>query len=190
MFIEFTVGNYRSFRDPVTLSMVAAKLKSKENHVDENNVFTQEGQPPLLTSAAIFGPNASGKSNLIRSTGFDAGFRTPISGRHANLEAALRVDPFRLNRRTAEEPSQFEVAFILDGQRYRYGFEATVQEVIHEWLYTVPKRTEALLFERGPEGIKIGPLFREGRGLEERTRSNALFLRWLPNSMVRKPRRL
>jgi hypothetical protein len=176
MLIEFTVGNYCSFREPVTLSMVAAKLRSQIKSVDENNVFVQQGQPPLLTSAAIFGPNASGKSNLIAALALMRDFVLQ-STEGTQPTGGIRVDPFRLNQRTAEQPSHFEAVFILDGQRYRYGFEATVREVVHEWLYTVPKRTEALLFERGPEGTKLGLSFQtEGRGLMKRTRSNALFL--------------
>ena len=66
MLIEFSVGNYRSFREVVTFSMVAAKLRSKPEELDENNVFRVPGQPDLLTSAAIYGANASGKATLLR----------------------------------------------------------------------------------------------------------------------------
>ena len=64
MLIEFSVGNYRSFKDKVTFSMVAANLVSKDKSLDENNVFVIDKELRLLKSAAIYGANASGKSNL------------------------------------------------------------------------------------------------------------------------------
>jgi len=74
MLIEFTIANYRSFREPATISMVAAKLKAKDERLDRNNVFQVDHQPALLTSAAIFGRNASGKSNLVRALAFMRAF--------------------------------------------------------------------------------------------------------------------
>lgn len=175
MLIEFSVGNFCSFRDRVTLSMVAAKLTSRDKSLDINNVFTLDGQPPLLTSAVVYGANASGKSNLLGAMRFMQNF---VIGSSEGTEATggIGVDPFRLNIRTIQEPSHFEIVFILDGQRYRYGFEATRERVETEWLYTVPKRSESLLFERRQDEVKVGAGFREGRKLADRTRPNALFL--------------
>lgn len=79
-----------------------------------------------------------------------------------------------------EQPSFFEVVFFLDETQYRYGFTATQQQVLSEWLYYIPTKREARLFERERNGerehFSLSSKFREGRGLEERTRSNALFL--------------
>ncbi len=65
MLIGFSVGNYRSFKDVVTLSMVAAEEANDNDELDKNNVFKVNQQFSLLKSAAIYGANASGKSNLI-----------------------------------------------------------------------------------------------------------------------------
>ena len=65
MLIEFSVGNYRSFKDVVTLSMVAADEAADNDELDKNNVFKVNQNFSLLKSAAIYGANASGKSNLI-----------------------------------------------------------------------------------------------------------------------------
>ena len=70
MLIEFTVANYRSFKDPQTLSLVTEPIKAKDKAVNDNNVIRREGQPDLLTSTAIYGANASGKSNLIQALAF------------------------------------------------------------------------------------------------------------------------
>ena len=64
MLIEFSVGNYRSFKDTVTFSMVAAKITAQDKRLDEDNVFKVDDDLSLLRSSAIYGANASGKSNL------------------------------------------------------------------------------------------------------------------------------
>jgi len=70
MLIGFSVGNYRSFKDVVTLSMVAAEEANDNDELDKNNVFKVNQQFSLLKSAAIYGANASGKSNLILAFNF------------------------------------------------------------------------------------------------------------------------
>ena len=62
MLIQFKVGNFRSFKDIATLSMVASAIKEHE----ENNVFSA-GNLRLLKNIALYGANASGKSNLIKA---------------------------------------------------------------------------------------------------------------------------
>lgn len=175
MLVEFTVGNFCSFRDLATLSLVAAKLTSQDEQVDLNNVFAIENQPSLLTSAAIYGANASGKSNLVEALEFMRNF-VIRSARETVSTGGIAANPFRLNPRTLQNPSHFEVIFILEEVRYRYGFEATSERVTAEWLYRAPKKVESTLFERQEDEIKVGPSFREGRNLERHTRPNALFL--------------
>ncbi len=68
MLIEFTVENYRSFRDRATLSMVAAKIKSHFEELDKYNVAEVAKNLKLLRAAAIYGANASGKSNLTSNS--------------------------------------------------------------------------------------------------------------------------
>jgi uncharacterized protein len=70
MLIEFSVGNYRSFKEKVTFSMVAANLVSKDKEIDNNNVFSVDDNLSLLKNAAIYGANASGKSNLAKAMSF------------------------------------------------------------------------------------------------------------------------
>lgn len=175
MLIEFCVGNYRSFRDPVTLSMVAANLRSQDKQLDENNVFDAGPKLRLLTGAAIYGANASGKSNLVRAMQF---MRNLVlrSAEGTQPTGGIHVERFRLSTTTAEKPSYFQVVFLLDGVRYRYGFEATGEQVVSEWLYYVPATREARLFERQQDQFSFGDGFREGRELAEKTRPNALLL--------------
>lgn len=175
MLVEFTVGNFRSFKDPVTLNMAATRLVARDKHLDENNLVQVSGAPPLLISAAIYGANASGKSNLINAMHFMRSFvlNSPVETRPTG---AIDVEAFRLSSETARQPSHFETIFLIEGKRYRYGFELDKERITSEWLYHVPGSREARLFERDTDKVVLTNAFKEGRGMKERTRPNALFL--------------
>lgn len=176
MLVEFSVGNYRSFKEKVTFSMVAANISSRPSWLDEQNVFNASADLKLLTSAAIYGANASGKSNLVAALRFMRRFVLG-SSRDTQITEAIPVEPFLLSVETEAQPSHFEIVFRVDETQYRYGFEADKQQVATEWLYRLSSSRESLLFTRDGANIKVNPRnFREGRGLEERTRRNALFL--------------
>ena len=186
MLIEFSVSNYRSFRDEVTLSMVASPLKTGDGELDTRNQFAAPGDINLLTCAAIYGANASGKSNLISALEFVQRF---VRNSHESTKqtGGIPVEPFRLSTRTESAPSTFELVFVLGEQHYRYGFQVTKDVVVSEWLHLVPEREkgndpkedgdEVVLFERDQDSISLHEAFEEEGGiLPERTRPNALFL--------------
>lgn len=175
MLIEFSVGNYRSFKDIVTFSMVAANLQAKDKSLDENNVFAADKEIRLLKSSAVYGANASGKSNLIRAIKTMRKFVIE-SSKETQVTDPISIDPFRLSTETEKMPAHFEMVFIAEGRRYRYGFELTPEQVTAEWLYHVPTIREAKLFERKNGKLEIAPVFKEGKDLKSKTRDNALFL--------------
>jgi uncharacterized protein len=74
MLIEFSVGNYRSFKDNVTFSMVAANLTSKNKEIDVTNLFNYKKSMNLVKTAALYGSNASGKSNFVKAFVFMRNF--------------------------------------------------------------------------------------------------------------------
>lgn len=178
MLIEFSIGNYRSFKDKVTFSMVAANIKAKDPKVDDNNTFAVDDELTLLKSAAIYGANASGKSNLAKAISFMKWFMINSSKETQSTEK-IGVEPFRLSTETQTQPSLFEIVFLLDGKKYRYGFEATQERVVSEWLFYVPNKRETRLFERNHEEstdiFHIAKTFK-GTGIDSKTRHNALFL--------------
>ena len=174
MLIEFSVGNYRSFKEKVTFSMVAANLVAKDKKLDENNVFAVNKDLKLLKSAAIYGANASGKSNLAKALAFMADFMIN-SSRETQSVDEIGVEPFILSSETKDKPSFFELVFLIDGQQYRYGFEADYENIVSEWLFYVPKVRETNLFERQLNTIKMSKGYK-ANGIEQRTRHNALFL--------------
>jgi len=179
MLIEFSVGNYRSFKEPVTFSMVAANLVSKNKPINEDNSFSVDKNLKLLKSSAIYGANASGKSNLVKALGFMKWFIINSSKETQSTEK-IKVEPFRLSTETKTQPSLFELVFIMDGTKYRYGFEVTQDKVISEWLYYVPNLRETKLFSRELDNIQQTKKY-QNSGLKQFmliqfTRSNALYL--------------
>ena len=175
MLIEFTVGNFKSFRDKTTFSMIAANLTSEDPALDTDNVIPVSKNLSLLRSAAVYGANASGKSNLGTALRFMRDFIL-TSSREASTPAVSGLEPFRLDRKTTEQPSFFEIVFLLDKRQYRYGFEVNREQVVSEWLFHVPKTKEIALFVREGQAIDVRASFKEAKGLESRTRTEALFL--------------
>jgi AAA15 family ATPase/GTPase len=175
MLLEFTVGNYRSFKEPATLSMVAANTKARDPQVNENNTIVVDKKLTLLTSTVIYGANASGKSNFIKAMGFMRRF-VITSSKESVIEEPIRVSPFRLSTATENKPSFFEVVFLLENVKYRYGFEANHEEVVSEWLFAASTQKEMNLFIRDETGIHISRSFKEGKDIESKTRPNVLFL--------------
>lgn len=182
MIIEFSVGNYLSLKNPVTISMVASNsVKELEGeNGDLNNVFQDfNSKIKYLKSATIYGANGSGKSNLFSAIGF---FRMFIlnSSKESLAEEKIGVMPFLFNSVTENQPSSFEIVFIIGKTRYRYGFEATKEKVVSEWLFSLnigESTRESNCFTREFQDIKVNSKnFKEGKGVEERTRKNALFL--------------
>ena len=176
MLIEFRAGNFRSLCEPAVLSMVASHLSAKNKALDRDNVVPSHDGLGLLKTAAIYGPNASGKSNLVRALRFMRDFVLE-SSRESQAGDPIPVEPFLLREDTVGAPSSFEIVFDLEGVQYRYGFELDAHHVHAEWLFSRQSSRERTLFERGFQTFVLGPDFRkEGKGLDERTRPNALFL--------------
>jgi hypothetical protein len=168
MLIEFTVGNYLSFKDKKTLSLEATSIKE-----NPENVF-KVGKYNLLRSVVLYGANSSGKSNFIKALGTmkEMVMKSAVNSSISEID----VMPFLLNTETEHQPSYFEILILIKGVRYRYGFEANRKIIISEWLFERKVNIEKLLFIRDKDKIEISNEFEEGKGIEEKTRGNALFL--------------
>jgi len=177
MLLEFSVKNFLSFKNEVTLSMYAsAEVTEHEKY----NVFSVGGQNVLRT-AVIYGANASGKTNLIKAMKFMKNF--VVNSLELQSEKEIDIEQFKLN--TVNSPSEFEVTFLVSDVYYRYGFVIDAKRVHHEWLYHAPLEQEIRLFERkfdfDADTIELGEMFKEGKPLVENkqprlTRERALFL--------------
>lgn len=170
MLLEFSVGNYLSFKAKTTLSLGATPIKE---HVDTNIFSTVRYN--LLKGAVIYGANASGKSNFIKA--MSTMRRLVLQSFDQSSAKKLDIVPFLLNVETEIVPSFFEIIFLIDNVRYRYGFEVNNFSVHTEWLFEAQKQSEKPLFIREQSGIEVMTKnFPEGKDLEERTRDNTLFL--------------
>lgn len=169
MLLEFTIGNFLSFKTKKTLSLEAAAIKE---HIDTNIVKLDKLQ--LLRGAVIYGANAGGKSNFIKA--MSTMRRILMQSFEASSTDELGITPFLLSTETSDKPSFFEILFLIDNIRYRYGFEVDNISIKAEWLFEARKKTEKPLFIREGDGIEVSTNFKEAKDLEEKTRSNALFL--------------
>lgn len=140
---------------------------------EKTNLF-KAGRYQLLKSGVIYGANASGKSNLIKA--MSTMRMLVLKSFEKTSTQDLDLTPFMLQSGYETKPSFFEVLFFVNDTRYRYGFEANSLSIKAEWLFEAKKNTEKPLFVRDNDGIQVFPAYKEGRNLEEKTRSNALFL--------------
>lgn len=164
MLIEFSIANFRSFRERQTLSMVAAPRMHKRENVFKP-VIEEKNFPDLLKAAVIYGPNASGKSNLLKALEVleTMALRTP------NHTKPLPVSPFRFDPDLVNKPSMFEVHFIHQATRYRFDLAMTADRIHHERLCMYPKGKETLLYDRvfvdGQEVYDFGLTMEGGEAL-------------------------
>lgn len=182
---EFSFGNFRSFKDINTLNLSAAKIKSKDKKIDINNVIHQNDNISLLKSKAIYGANASGKSNITKAL---VTFIRIIKSSVKDERVLYLIDSFKLSTETENEPSFFQMIFWINGIKYRYGFETNEKSISAEWLYSTPNQRELPLFIREQqeiieidktnylEGFKLVSLFSEDSNENEIFRDNSLFL--------------
>lgn len=173
MIISFEVENYRSISERQEISFVASSLKDCDDGLIETNYFESKLLPALL----FYGPNASGKSNLIKA--LYAMIQTILfSQTKGKPEGRIPTrQPFLLDPSAKEKPTIFEINFITDGVRYNYGYAIFDDYVFEEWLYSYPHGTKRTLFERSGDDFSFGRNLK-GRNntISELTRSNSLFL--------------
>ena len=140
MLIEFSVTNFLSFKDKNTFTMIASSDNTlKDNYVEINN-------EKILKMTAIYGANASGKTNLFK-------ILVMVSSmiKHSNFFAPnvlLPIVPFKLDKETVNKPSEFEIKFLVDGIRYLYGFKADSKNVYEEYLTYYPNGRPVKIFAR------------------------------------------
>lgn len=160
---SFRLGNHRSFRDEQELSLLPA----------------YDREQAALPVVAIYGANASGKSNVLNGLAF---MRRAVveSFQRWDLDSGVARNEFRLDTQAQERPSTFVVDMVVDNVRHTYGFTADDRHILDEWLYSYPNRRKRVLFERTHDDIEFGSTMTEQRAkldvLEELTRPNALFL--------------
>jgi AAA15 family ATPase/GTPase len=158
-------------------------VPSFKEHEPDNIIGLEKFK--LLKSAAIYGNNASGKSNFTQGLAIMKGlvlnsFRDALmednDGSGSN-DASISIDNFLLSTESEKLPARFEITFLCCKSKFRYGFEIDKNHVISEWLYSTPNIKEVPLFVRDGDRFEINKTsFKEGVNLQKRTRHNVLFL--------------
>lgn len=173
MLVEFSLANYRSFGDKQTLSLLPVP-KQKDF---EGNIIVKDNHS-ALNAIALYGSNASGKSNLLRSIGvMESIIRNSA---RTSSTTKLPYDPFKLKEGYTNKPTEMEMIFVVDNKRYRYGFSYTQTNIVSEWLYRKNIGREVPVFLREYDAIDVRASFQGSKKLIdtaiEATRNNALFL--------------
>jgi len=177
MLIQFSVRNFRTFKEKATLSLIASnydKVTRETENISDSNIYNLR----ILKSAVIYGANASGKSKFIEALMFMKIFAIK-SSKESQKGEEIDVEPFKLNSESEKQPSEFEVIFLYKKEMFRYGFEVDKDKVVSEWLYHKPKTKEIELFYRDLQKFEIHTRnFPKGATLvrEDLIRNNALLL--------------
>jgi len=150
MLVQVTLENVLSFKEETTFSMVG--VNSDPDHFNHLAINQAGKGRSLLPISAIYGANASGKSNLIKAIDFA---KDLIIDGTRGIQA-IPVSPFKLSE-SNQKPSKFQFIFTYQGNLYSYGFKLNRTQIFEEWLYVTPprKKREVLYFQRITNENKI-----------------------------------
>jgi AAA15 family ATPase/GTPase len=173
MLLRFAVSNFLSIREKQELSLVASTLKDRSDGLIP--VPSLQGQQ-ILPAAVIYGANASGKSNLVSAISYMC-YAVLYSHNRGVPEGGINRPHFALDADFAKKPTSFDIDFIVDGTRFHYGFEASDEAFLAEWLWAFPAGKRQVLFTREFQEVRFGRNLKGQleiiRGL---MRPNSLFL--------------
>ncbi|MDD5474216.1 MAG: ATP-binding protein [Candidatus Methanoperedens sp.] len=172
MLIEFSLENFRSIKEEVTLSLVASSDKSLDNNLITTEVLKKDN---LLRSAVLYGANASGKSNVVSAIN---SLRNLVILSHTFQKGTeISYSPFKLDNEYLSKPTKFKVVFIKNNTKYVYGVSFTNEKIIDEYLYYYPEDRKAIIFERkDTNDYKFTINKKEQKFYSEKTLDNVLYL--------------
>ena len=174
MLVMFKVKNYTSFKNESILDMRATAYVQHPTHVIRVN-----GKPDLLKTTALYGANASGKSNLISAMFF---FEQYIFSQFINknenedfesneIGMKMKLEPFGLSNDT-NNASEFDIIFLHNDNQIQYGFECTSKEVLNEWLFINDKK----VFERTGTELSFGTKYQKMLGAYKKLPAERLYV--------------
>ncbi|MEX2363826.1 MAG: AAA family ATPase, partial [Balneolaceae bacterium] len=180
MLYQFIVENFKTFRDETVLNLASASYSEHPNHVCEGILKNTS----FLKTSAIYGANASGKTNLIKAIDFAR--QTITEG--TTGEMLIPVSPFRLSEKCRRSPSRFEFIYEAENRIFYYGFVLFSDKIVEEWLIDKTGGKEEIIFERsssaGKTKVKAGKKFFKSKAdkqlvnfIARTTRVNQLFLK-------------
>lgn len=179
MLVELSVANFRSIRERQTLSLVASNRYTDLGGNLLHPAARGLAQGELLKGAALYGPNASGKSNILRALWFMARFVATSAVRLP--EAPTGVVPFAFDHDSRADPSELEALFVVDGVLYQYGYAVDATVVHEEYLYAYLSGRRRRWFRRrrgegGEYSWETGKTFRLDSAVRAKVRPDNLLL--------------
>lgn len=172
MIIRFSITNFRSVKDSIEFSMQATSQRGLKN-----NKFKSGKDIELLKTGVLYGPNASGKSNIIRALKALQYLVSSSSGFKPG-DSIAPYEPYLLDKQTVDQPVFFEIEFVHNQVRYNYQLAFNKKSVIGETLFAWPHNVKALIFERTHgQPVKYGENYKGARrNIEKMLLPNQLFI--------------
>ena len=175
MLVNFSVENYRSIKDEISLSLVADKVREyRETNIADVELLANKHPLSLVRSAVLYGANGAGKTNVLKAL---ETMRLIVQESSKGMDE-IPVEPFQFNNRTRNAPTMFEITVIgSDRVRYSFGFKATRERIVEEWLYAWPRGRIQKWYTRLHNAFEFGEKLLGDREVWRRaTRPDALFL--------------
>ena len=171
MLVEFSVENFRSFRDKVTLSLLASSDRSLSGNITKCEALKEES---LVNSAAIYGLNASGKSNLIIAMAL---LRNFVTNSHTHQKGGkLNYQPFTFDPAGNSKPTIFLISFIQRDILYDFKLSYNKDRIVEESLFYYPNGKKATIYSRDENGFDFTKDKKEQEVISRRTLENAHIL--------------
>ena len=171
MLISFRIENWMSFRNQVTFSMVASRERQHSDRVPKLGKY----QTRVLPVAAIYGGNASGKTNFFKALSF----AKALVVKGTQPDSLIPVEPFRLDARMSEQPTRLSFELLIDEIIYEFSFAATRKAVLEEKLVVITASREKVLYHRRDGKPNFDDALARDQFLQfafQGTRDNQLFL--------------
>lgn len=148
MILKIEFENFFSIRERIRIDFRAASINTSMARKLHHNVMIWKGVP-VLKSVGLFGPNASGKSNILKAITFCC--RMILESHLHNEGETFNFEPFKFDG-FQDKPSRFLIDFVCDDIEYEYAFELTKERILSESLYHYPFGRRAKVFVRNIDG--------------------------------------
>ncbi len=171
MIVSFSIENWMSFRNKVTLSMVASRERQHGKRVARLRKY----QTGILPIVAIYGGNASGKTNLFKALHF----AKTLVVRGTQPDSPIGVEAFRLDPGETDQPTRFAFELLIDERIYEFSFAVTRKAILEEKLVVITSNSETTLFDRRDGNPNIDKSLAKDQFIKfafKGTRNNQLFL--------------
>ena len=167
---QFTVKNFKSIRDEITFDMQAAAISEHEDRI----IKDADGELYLPVSA-VYGPNGGGKSNVFEALhSLVTKVLRPLYATSNNEDIAMKmkklvIEPFAFDKKTRNEPTEFELFFRTALAEYRYELNVKKEVVEYERLDCIKLETgrKSALFERDKDEITLKGAFARLKSSDE-----------------------